>query len=153
MGCLLSGCVVGLKATSSKRVYATYCVFQVCCSQSLCPHRRPLLACTSDTQTLKGRSDSVSVGPLGPGANKILFEPSKLLWQECGFILNAFHPFYRLVGASRLPLDMGYLFLVDPKKAANCDFGVLSGRWVHVLLLRDMSLPLIQTSKKGGTAL
>ena len=73
VGCLLSGCVVGLKATSSKRVYATYCVFQVCCSQSLCPHRRPLLACTSDTQTLKGRSDSVSVGPLGPGANKILF--------------------------------------------------------------------------------
>ena len=81
VGCLLSGSMVGLKATSSKRVYATYCVSQVCCSQSLCPHHRPLLACTStgDTQTLKRRSGSVSVGPLDPGANKILFEPSKLL--------------------------------------------------------------------------
>ena len=37
-------------------------------------------ASTGDTQTLKSRSDSVSVGSLGPGAHKVLFEPSEYLW-------------------------------------------------------------------------
>ena len=42
------------------------CHTQVCCTQSPCPCGRPLLTCTSpeDTQTLKGRSGSVSVGSL-----------------------------------------------------------------------------------------
>ena len=40
------------------------CHTQVCCSQSPCPHGRPLLthASTGNTQILKGRSGSVSVG-------------------------------------------------------------------------------------------
>ena len=44
-----------------------------------CPHSRPLLTHSSagDTQTFKGRSGSVSVGSLGLGAHKVLFEPSK----------------------------------------------------------------------------
>ena len=48
-------------ATSSKRAYAKHWVTQVCCSQSPCPHDRPLLtrAPAGDTQTLKGRSGSV----------------------------------------------------------------------------------------------
>ena len=56
------------------------CHTQICCTQSLCPCIRPLLTLTSsgDTQTLKGRSGSVSVG--SPGAHKVLFEPSKHLW-------------------------------------------------------------------------
>ena len=45
----------------------------------LCFHRR---------QTLKGRSDSASVGSLGPRAHKGLFEPSKHLWQVWDLILN-----------------------------------------------------------------
>ena len=47
---------------------------RVCYSQSPCPCGRPLLTCTStgDTQTLKGRPGSVSVG--SPGAHKVLFE-------------------------------------------------------------------------------
>ena len=47
------------------------CHAQVCCTQSPCPCGRPLLTCTSagDTQTLKGRSGSVSEGPPG-AANK-----------------------------------------------------------------------------------
>ena len=42
------------------------------------PCDRPLLTCaaTGDTQTLKGRSGSVSLGSLGPGAH-VLFEPSE----------------------------------------------------------------------------
>ena len=57
------------------------CHTQVCCAQSPCPCSRPLLTRTStgDTQTLKGRSGSVSVGSLGPGVHKILCEPSKHL--------------------------------------------------------------------------
>ena len=49
-----------------------------------CPCSRPLLTCTSaeDTQTLKVRSCSVSVG--SPGTHKVLFVPSKNLFpQSC----------------------------------------------------------------------
>ena len=56
-----------------------------------------------DTQTLKGTSGSVPVGSLGPGVHKVLFEP---------LIPNAILPPFCLVGASSLPLDMGYLSLV-----------------------------------------
>ena len=58
------------------------CRTQVCCTQSLCPCSSPLLTCTSigDTQKLKGRSGSVSVGC--PGAHKLnkSFKKSSL-WQ------------------------------------------------------------------------
>ena len=52
------------------------------------------------------------MGSLGPGAHKILFEPSECLWQVWGLILKAILPLYHLVQASSLPLDVGYLFLV-----------------------------------------
>ena len=42
-----------------------------------------------DTQTLKGRSVSVSVGPLGPGKHQVLTDPSKHLWWVWGCFLNA----------------------------------------------------------------
>ena len=63
---------------------------QVCCSQISCSHSVPLLTCTSaeDTQTFKGRSDSVSVGSLGPGLDKVLFESCKSLWWAWSLILN-----------------------------------------------------------------
>ena len=53
-----------------------------------------LLTCASigDTQTLKGRCGSVSVGSLGPSAHKVLFEPSKHLWWVWGLILNMISP-------------------------------------------------------------
>ena len=68
---LLSGSVVGF----------TGVVSQAYCSQSPCPRGRPLLihASAGDTQTLKGRSGSVSVGSLGPGVHKDLFEASEHL--------------------------------------------------------------------------
>ena len=69
--------MMGLIVTSSKRAYATCSMFWVCCSQSLCLRGRPLLthAPTGDTQTVKGRLGSVSLGPLGPGVHKVLFDP------------------------------------------------------------------------------
>ena len=62
VGHLLSGSMVGLMVTSSKRTYATCLTSQVCCSQSSCPPGRQLLTCvsTEDTQTLKSRSGFVS---------------------------------------------------------------------------------------------
>ena len=86
--------MVGQMVISSKRAYATHCMTQVCCSQSLCPHGRPLLthASAGDTQTLKGRPGSVSVGCLGPGVHKALFEPSEHLWWVWSLILNVISP-------------------------------------------------------------
>ena len=45
-----------------------------------------------EIQTLKGRSGSVFVGSLGPGAYKVLFEPSKHLWLGWSLILKAISP-------------------------------------------------------------
>ena len=49
------------------------CHTQVCCTQSTCPCDMPLLTLPSagDTQTIKGRSGSVSV--VSPDAHKVLF--------------------------------------------------------------------------------
>ena len=60
-----------------------------------------------DTQTLKGRPGSVSVG--SPCAHKVLFEASEHPWQV---FLMPFRLSYHLAGASPLPLVVGYLFLV-----------------------------------------
>ena len=100
--------------TSSKRAYATHCMTQVCCNQSLCLCDRPLLTRTStgDTQTFKGRSGSVSVRPLGPGAHKGLFEPSKLLWQVQGLILNASSPLLPSCWSFSFSLRCGVSFFV-----------------------------------------
>ena len=64
-------------------------------------------------KTLRGRSGSVSVGSLGPGAHKVLFKPSEHLWQVWGLILNVISLLLLLVGASPLPVDEKYLFLVE----------------------------------------
>ena len=73
MGVLLDGSMVGLMATSSKRAYATDLLY---------PEPLPLWQATADLylcRRLKHRSGSVSVGHLGPGAHKVLFEPSERL--------------------------------------------------------------------------
>ena len=74
--------MVGLMATSSKRAYATHCMSQVCCSQRPCPHGKPLLtyASAGDTQTLKGKSGSVSCGVPGSWCTQVLFESAECLW-------------------------------------------------------------------------
>ena len=137
---LLGGSIVGLMVTSSKRAYATCCVTQVCCSQSPCPRGRSLLTCASsgDTQTLKDRSGSVSVGSLGPGAHKVLFEPSERLWQVWGLILNVILSFLQSCRGFSFALGRGVSFFggiqcspVDGCSAVSCNFGVLSGEDEH----------------------
>ena len=68
------------------------CHTQVYCTQSPCPCGRLLLTHTStgDTQTLKGRSGSVSVGT--PDAHKVLSEPFERLWWVWGLSLNVISP-------------------------------------------------------------
>ena len=70
---LLHGCVVELMATFFKKTYATCCASQDCCSQSPCPHGKPLLIHTfiGDTQTPKTKStQSVSGRGHCPGSKK-----------------------------------------------------------------------------------
>ena len=92
VGRLLGSSIVGPMATSSNRAYATCSMTHICCGQSPCPCSRPLLIHASTGDALKRRSGSVSVGSLGPGAPKVLSEPSKRLWQIWGLILNAILP-------------------------------------------------------------
>ena len=115
VGCLLSCSMVELMATFSKRVYAIRRGSQVCCSQSPCPCSRPQLirASTGDTQTLKCRSGSSFVGPLGPGVHKVLFESSERLWWVWGLVLMRSCPSYCLVGVSSSALGCGVPFLVE----------------------------------------
>ena len=82
------GCLPG------RLVEFTCCASRVCWSQSPCSHGRPLLTCASagDTQTLKGRSGSVSVRSLGPGVYKVLFESSEHLWRVWRLILKLISP-------------------------------------------------------------
>ena len=92
---------------------ASLCHTQVCCTQSPCLCR-PLLTCTSagDTQVLKGRSGSVSVG--SHSAHKVLFEPSECLWQVWHLILNHdFAPPTILLGLLLCPWTWGICFWWD----------------------------------------
>ena len=88
---------------------------QVRCSQSSCPLGRSLLtrASAGDMQTVTGRSDSVSVESLGPGAHKGFFEPSERLWWIWGLILNMI--------ASLLPSYWGFSF------SLGCGMSFLGG--------------------------
>ena len=115
----LSGSIVELMATFSKRTHATCRVSQLCCSQSPCPCSRSLLTCasTGDALTLKGRSGSVF-------CDDHCYFPWVLvhtrfvcaLWASlAGLRFDFKHdhvPSYCLVGASSLPLDV--FFWWDP---------------------------------------
>ena len=78
VGRLFDGSIVELMATSSKRTYATYHASQVCCRQSPCPHRRPLLTCASTEHSNARRQVWLSLLwgslllSLGPGAHKVV---------------------------------------------------------------------------------
>ena len=74
-----------------QRTYSICYASQACCSQRFHPCDRPLLirAPAGDTNTLKGRSGSVSMGSTVSDVHKVLFVPSKCFWQIWGSSLNA----------------------------------------------------------------
>ena len=72
----------------SKSLLPQSCVSSVI---KLHPEPLPLWLAAADPylcKRLKHRSISVTVGSLGPGVHKVLFEPSMHLWQVWGLILN-----------------------------------------------------------------
>ena len=108
---------------SSKRIYAI--------SRSAAPEPLTLQQTTADpdlhTQTLKGRSGSVSVA--SPGVHKVLFEPSECLWLVWGSILNVISPFLPSCWGFSFALGRGISFFwwdptfsCDGCSAASCDF-------------------------------
>ena len=111
------------------------------CTQSPCLCCWLLLTHTSarDTQTLKGRSGSVSLGCLGPGAHQVLLEPSDHLWQVWGLILNMISSLLPAYWGFSFALGCGVSFfggiqhsLVGGCSAASCNFGVLTGEDEHI---------------------
>ena len=141
--------------TSYKSAYPTHCMTQTWCSQSPCPHSRSLLmhAFTGNTQTLKGRSGSLSVRSLGPAAHKVLFEPSEHLWWVWGLILNVILPLLPSCWGFSFALGSEVSFfgggiqhsLVNGYSAASCNFGVLTGEDKHTsfysAILRSQNSP------------
>ena len=76
------------------------------------------------------------------GTHKVLSVPSKGLWWVWGLILNMIAPFLPSYCGFSLVLGHGVSFFcrfqhppVDGCSAVSCNFGVLSGNWVHILLL------------------
>ena len=86
-------------------------------------------------ETLKySKAGLTQVGSLGPGAHKVLFEPSEYLWWVWVLILNVILPSYHLVGVSPLFLDVKHLFFYEIQhspdygcSSVSCNFGVLAG--------------------------
>ena len=110
---------------------------------------QPLLthASAGDSQTLTGNSGWVSCGGhcsflLCSGTHKVFPVPSKSLWRVWGLILNMIAPFLPSYCGFSFVLGHGVSFFgrfqhppVDGCSVASCNFGVLSGNWVHILLL------------------
>ena len=121
---------------SSKRAYATCCVTQVCCSQSPCPHSRPLshVSAGNTKHSKAGLAQSLE-GSLGPSEHKVLSEPSKHLWWVWGLILNPVLPLLLFCWGFSFALGRGVSFFfggiqhspVDAGSAASCSFGVIAG--------------------------
>ena len=109
---------------------------QVCCSQSPCPRGRPLLshASVGDTQTLKGRSGSVSCGVPRSWSALRLFEPSEHFWTVWSLILNLILPLVLSYWGFSFAIGHGVSFFggiqcspVNGCTVVSCNFGVLTG--------------------------
>ena len=140
VSCPLGSSMVELMVISSNRTDATCHAFQVCCSQIPCPHGRALLTCasTGDTQTLSGRSGSVSCGghcsfPWVLLGTRFCFCPQSIsggyeVW------LNMIVPFLPTCWGSSFALGCRVSFFsgiqhspVDGCSAASWGFAVLTG--------------------------
>ena len=86
-------------------------------------------------ETLKHSKAGVAqslVGSLGPGAHKVLFEPSESLWRVWGLILHVISPLLPSFWGFSFALGCGVSFFggiqyssVNGHSAASCSFGVL----------------------------
>ena len=123
------GSLVGLMVISPRRLMPNPCLLH----PEPLHHGRPLLTstCAGDTQTLKSRSASASVG--SSGVQEILFMPSKCLWPVWGLILNAISPLLPSCWSFSFAYGCGVSFLGEIQhslfngcSAVSCNFGVLT---------------------------
>ena len=128
-----------VKSLSRVRLFATPWTvpYQAPPSVGIRVPKRQACSSTGDTQTLKGRSGSVSVGPLGPGSHKVLFEPSSLASMGCDSKCD-FAPPTVFLWLLLCPWTFGIFFgglqhsPVDGCSSVSCDFGVLAGQDEHI---------------------
>ena len=123
----------GVNGTFSKRAYATGCVTRSPATRASAPaagHCWPI----PPQETLKHSSGSASVGSLGPGAHKVLFESPSVSGRYGVLILNVLSPFLPFYWGFSFALGRGVSFFgeiqhspVDSCSAASCNFGVLAG--------------------------
>ena len=106
------------------------------CHRSAAPKSLSLWQATADWylhRRLKHRSGSVSAWSLGPGAHKVLFEPSQHLWWVWDLILNAILPLLTSCWGFSFALGHGVSLFggiqqsIDACSAVSCNFGVLTG--------------------------
>ena len=74
------------------------------------------------------------MGSLGPGAHKVLFEPSQDLWRVWGLFLKVILSLLPFLGGLSFALGPGASFSGEIQhspvygySAAGCDFGVFTG--------------------------
>ena len=98
------------------------------------PMQHGLRVSSGDTQILKGRSGSVSVGSLVPGVHK----PSEGPWRVWSLILNVISPllpsFWGFFFAPRCRVSFFHRIQCSPVNgcsAASCNSGVLTGEDEH----------------------
>ena len=121
--------------TSSKRIYAI--------SRSAAPEPLTLQQATADpdlhTQTLKGRSGSVSVA--SPGVHKVLFEPSECLLQVWGSILSVISPFLPSCWGFSFALGHGVSFFggIQHSSASGCSAASIKHIKNSILRSRDIT--------------
>ena len=132
--------MVQLMVTSSKRAHATRCVSQVCCSQRPCPRSRPSrpLSPQKTLRHFKGSSGSVSVVSLGPGMQKLLFEPSNHLWRVWGLILNVILPLPLSCWGLSFALGCGFFFFF------------LVGSNILLLMVVQQRVAILESSQRMG---
>ena len=122
--------MVGLMVISSKRAYVILRSAAPRAPGPAAVHCWPI----PPQETLKYSSGSVSVGSLGPGVHKVLFEPSKHLWWVWDLILNVISPLRLSCWGFSFALGYGVSFFrgiqhfpADGYSAVGCNFGVRAG--------------------------
>ena len=133
---------------SSKRAYATCCVTQVCCSQSPCPHSRPLshVSAGNTKHSKAGLAQSLE-GSLGPSEHNVLSEPSKHLWWVWGLILSPVLPLLLFCWGFSFALGRGVSFFLV---GANILLSMLVQQQVAVLELLQEKRTLYVLTKHQG---
>ena len=117
------------------------------------PEPLPLWQATADLYLCRRLSNTglvQSVGSLGPGANKVLFEPSELLWHVYSLILDAILPLLPSCWGFSFALGRWESFFVGIQNSPVndcskliCSFLVLIGEHEHMSFYSAILLSML----------